>query len=67
MAMGMNYFELRGGFRNLVARLFLQAANRIAVDDTLCDTKNQWKFKREWLPEPYPPVPGSKFCRPDSQ
>jgi hypothetical protein len=63
----MKYFELRGGFRNWLARLLLQAANRIATEQTLCSTKEEWQFKREWKAEPYPPVPGSKFCRPNSQ
>lgn len=54
-------------FRNWLARWLLQAANRIATAHTLCSTKQEWQFRREWKAEPYPPVPGSKFCRPNSQ
>lgn len=44
--------------RTQLARFLLHVASKLAKESTLCSTKGKWKFQREWMAEPYPPVRG---------
>jgi hypothetical protein len=53
----MNHFKTRNNVRNWIARLLLNAANRIATETTICSTDGKWKFLRKWESVPYRPEP----------
>jgi hypothetical protein len=62
----MNYFTLRGGFRNWLARLLVDTANKLATHQTMCCTRGKWKFQREWEAVPLRPQP-HPHARQDSE